>query len=89
MFVRSALRAPAAAAQRGEMPVGKEPFILGRETSVCLMAGHRKRLAQRGPKIIFRLRRSISDGLGLHGADCGDVHLACRTGCIVISFAPC
>ena len=46
----------AGGAQGGELPVGKEPFVLGCEAPVCLMAGHGKRLAQPGPKISFAFR---------------------------------
>jgi hypothetical protein len=46
-------------AQRGKLPGGKEPFVLGRQAPVCLMTGHGKRLAQRGPKIIFGFRSSF------------------------------
>jgi hypothetical protein len=43
------------------LPVGKEPFVLGREAPVCLMAGHGKRLAQPGPKIISGFRSSFQE----------------------------
>jgi hypothetical protein len=35
-------------AQRGELPGGKEPFVLGCEAPMCLMTCHGKMLTQRG-----------------------------------------
>lgn len=51
-------------AQGWELPAGKKPFILGREAPVCLMAGHGKRLAQCGPKIIFLDSRPVKMAQG-------------------------
>jgi hypothetical protein len=60
--IKQPAKVVAGGAQCGELPRGKKPFVLGRQAPVCLMAGHGKKLAQRGPKIILYANPAILVG---------------------------